>query len=188
MGRLILIGNGPEPALAPRPRPTGWASRDRIVFLGTLPTYLDVLPYYLAADAFWFPSNARSEAFGLVQVEAMASGCPVINTSILHSGVPWVSPHDETGLTVAVNDPEGGSAAAARRLIAEPGLRSRLTDAGRRRAASEFDHRVMAERSMDIYRASLELDRNQAGQTGGHETRSCPTWLPFGALLKGTDG
>ncbi len=50
---------------------------DRVVFLGTLPTYLDVLPYYLAADAFWF---LRSEAFGLVQVEADMSGCPVINT------------------------------------------------------------------------------------------------------------
>ena len=39
---------------------------DRVVFLGALPHYLDIVPYYLAADAFWFPSNARSEAFGLV--------------------------------------------------------------------------------------------------------------------------
>ena len=91
-------------------------------------------PYYLAADAFWFPSNARSEAFGLVQVEAMASGCPVINTRIPHSGVPWVSRHEETGLTVPVNDPEA-LAAAAHRLLTEPGLRDRLTDAARRRAA-----------------------------------------------------
>ena len=47
---------------------------------------------YRAATALWFPSNARSEGFGLVQVEAMASGCPVINTAIPHSGVSWVSP------------------------------------------------------------------------------------------------
>ena len=65
---------------------------DRVVFPGDLPHYLDLVPYYLAADAFWFPSNARSEAFGLVQVEAMACGCPVINTAIPHSGVAWVSP------------------------------------------------------------------------------------------------
>ena len=88
------------------------------------------MPYYLAADAFWFPSNARSEAFGLVQVEAMASGCPVINTAIPHSGVPWVSPHEETGLTVPVDDP-AALAAAANRLLTEPGLRDRLGAAGR---------------------------------------------------------
>ena len=112
---------------------------DRVVFLGTLPHYLDVVPYYLAADAFWFPSNARSEAFGLVQVEAMASGCPVINTRIPHSGVPWVSLHEETGLTVPVDDP-AALAAAANRLLTEPGLRDRLAAAapaaGRRRSST----------------------------------------------------
>src|SRR5262249_28666229 len=115
----------------------------------------EIVPYYLAADAFWFPSNARSEAFGLVQVEAMASGCPVINTAIPHSGVPWVSRHDETGLTVPVNDP-CALAAAARRLLEEPGLRDRLTAAARRRAADEFDHRVMARRSLEVYGSVLD--------------------------------
>ena len=152
-GRLLMIGDGPNlPELRAEARRLGLA--DRVTFLGKLPTYLDLLPYYLAADAFWFPSNARSEAFGLVQVEAMASGCPVINTSIPHSGVPWVSPHEETGLTVPVDDPPA-MAAAARRLLDEPGLRDRLAAAGRRRAASEFDHRVMADRSLAIYRAVL---------------------------------
>ncbi len=156
-GRLLLVGNGPN-----RPELQAEAERlgvsDRVVFLGTFPSSLDVLPYYLAADAFWFPSIARSEAFGLVQVEAMASGCPVINTQIPHSGVPWVSRHEETGLTVAVNDPQA-LAAAARRLLTEPGLRGRLTAAARRRAASEFDHRVMAERSMAIYLKVLAQPR-----------------------------
>ena len=63
---------------------------DRVVFLGGMP-YQRVVPYYLAAEALWFPSNARSEAFGIAEVEAMASGCPVINTNIPHSGVSWVS-------------------------------------------------------------------------------------------------
>ena len=152
-GTLLLIGDGPDgPMLQAEAKRLGVS--DRVVFVGTLPHYLDVAPYYRAADAFWFPSNARSEAFGLVQVEAMASGCPVINTHIPHSGVSWVSSHDETGLTVAMNDPLA-LANAARRLLREPDLRERLTTSARQRASAEFDHRVMAERSLAIYRAVL---------------------------------
>ena len=122
-----------------------------MVFLGSVPR---VVPYYNAAYAFWFPSNARSEAFGLVQLEAMASGCPVINTAIPHSGVTWVSRHLETGLTVPMNDPDA-LAQAARRLLGEPGLRDRLSVAARIRVVKEFDHRVMAKRSLAIYRNIL---------------------------------
>ena len=79
-----------------------------------------------------------------MQVEAMASGCPVINTAIPHSGVPWVSRHEETGLTVPVDDPVA-FAAAARRLLEEPGLRDRLAAGARARAISEFQCDAMGE-------------------------------------------
>ena len=154
-GRLLIVGDGPdETELRDEANRLGVA--DRVEFLGAIP-YLDIIPYYRAADAFWFPSNARSEAFGLVQVEAMASDCPVINTEIPHSGVPWVSQNEDTGLTVPINDPEA-LAAASKRLLNEPGLRERLVNAARRRATTEFDHKVMAERSLDIYHSVLESD------------------------------
>ena len=57
-----------------------------------------------------------------------------------------------------VDDP-AALAAAANRLLAEPGLRDRLAAAGRARAATEFDHRVMAERSLAIYRAAIGTAR-----------------------------
>src|SRR5262249_45105929 len=141
-GTLLLVGDGPDrPALEAEARKLGLSGR--VVFLGNLPHYLDLTPYYLAADAFWFPSNARREAFGIVQVEAMAAGCPVINTAIPDSGVAWVSRHEREGLTVAVGDP-AALAEAANRIAAEPGLRDRLSGAARARAQAEFDHRVMA--------------------------------------------
>jgi rhamnosyl/mannosyltransferase len=151
-GSLLLVGNGPDrPGLEAEAARLGVA--DRVTFLGSL-HYLDIVPYYLAADAFWFPSNARSEAFGIVQVEAMAAGCPVINAAIPHSGVAWVSRHDREGLTIPLDDPVA-LADAASRLIHEPGLRDRLAQAARRRAFEDFDSRATAERSLEIYRDVL---------------------------------
>ncbi|MBX6313269.1 MAG: glycosyltransferase [Isosphaeraceae bacterium] len=154
-GTLLIVGGGPKlPALRAEAQRRGVA--DRVVFVGNLPHYLDIVPYYLAADAFWFPSNSRSEGFGIVQVEAMASGCPVINTAIPHSGVAWVSRHEREGLTVPMDDPEA-LAAAAHRLLHEPGLRTRLAEAARARVIAEFDHRTMAQRSLAAYHRILGL-------------------------------
>jgi rhamnosyl/mannosyltransferase len=118
---------------------------------------------YHAATALWFPSNARSEAFGLVQVEALACGCPVINTDIPGSGVAWVSQHDETGLTVPINEPQS-LAAAARRLMDEPALRERLSQRARERAAAEFDAELMARRTLAVYEKVAELGAGFAGE------------------------
>jgi len=98
-----VIGRGPlEDELKRRAAELG--VRDRITWRDRVEPD-ELVGAFLAATALWFPSNARSEAYGLVQVEAMASGCPVINTSIAGSGVPWVSPHEVSGLTVPVDDP-----------------------------------------------------------------------------------
>src|SRR5262249_24862216 len=152
-GTLMVIGTGPlqedlrrlagELGVGGRTVWRGYANADELVGA------------YHAASALWFPSNARSEGFGLVQVEAMASGCPVINAAIPDSGVAWVGPQGESGLTTAVNDP-AGLAGAARRLLSESGLRERLSTGARERACREFDYRVMGERSLDIYQQVLE--------------------------------
>lgn len=151
-GRLLLIGRGPlEERLRRQARDAGVLNR--VIFHGRA-TDDELTGAYLAATALWFPSNARSEAFGLVQVEAMAAGCPVINTHLTGSGVPWVSLHGETGLTVPVNDAHA-LADAARRLLREPGLRARLSSRGRERALSEFTADRMAQRTLAVYAGVL---------------------------------
>ena len=152
-GTLLLVGGGPDRAMLEAEARRCGVDR-RVAFCGELGHYLDLAPYYHAADALWFPSNARSEAFGLVQVEAMAAGCPVINAAIPDRGVPWVSRHGREGLTVPVDDP-AALADAAQRLINEPGLRDRLAAAARARATAEFDHRTMAARTLGVYRRVL---------------------------------
>lgn len=151
-GKLLVIGSGPlGPEL--RRQAEGLGVAGRVIWYGHAEPD-ELVGAYHAATALWFPSIARSEGFGLVQVEAMASGCPVINTAIPHSGVSWVSRHEETGLTVPVNDAEA-LAAPAKRMLEEPGLRDRLAVGGRSRAAKEFDHMVMGRQSIGLYRQAL---------------------------------
>jgi rhamnosyl/mannosyltransferase len=169
-GTLLIGGEGPARTrlerLAARRR-----LRDRVQFLGRIPGDEELIAHHLAADAFWFPSNARSEAYGLVQVEAMACGCPVINAAIPHSGVPWVSRHEETGLTVPVNDP-AAFAAAARRLLDEPGLRDRLAAGARARAVAEFQSESAARRSIALYSAVLaDVQRDAQDARRGRRDR-----------------
>jgi rhamnosyl/mannosyltransferase len=148
-GKLLIIGTGPmESELRRQAQSVGVS--DRIVWCGRADEE-QLIGAYHAATALWFPSTHKSEAFGLVQVEAMACGCPVINTEIAGSGVSWVSLHGQTGLTIPVND-AAGLAAAASRLVNEPGLRDRLSAAAIERAKCEFGHLQMAQRSLNLYR------------------------------------
>src|SRR5260370_10280136 len=101
---LMLVGDGPlRHSLERAARELGVANR--IEFLGEMQPR-EIMPYYHAADLFVLPSIARSEAFGIVQLEAMACGKAVVNTS-LDSGVPYASLDGVTGITV-----EPGSADA----------------------------------------------------------------------------
>lgn len=151
-GKLLIVGAGPLKSDLLR-QATALGVAQRVLWREHLDAD-QLAGAYQAATALWFPSNLRAEAFGLVQVEAMASGCPVINCAIPGSGVPWVSRHEHSGLTVPINDP-AALAQAACRLLDKPELRSRLAAAGRERARREFGHWLMAERSLATYERVL---------------------------------
>lgn len=92
---LLIIGDGPL-----KEHLQGLINEynlgDRVKIIGHVP---DLKPYYYASKIFVLPSVANSEAFGLVQIEALACGKPVINTN-LPTGVPEVSLDKQTGITV----------------------------------------------------------------------------------------
>jgi glycosyltransferase involved in cell wall biosynthesis len=146
-GKLVIVGEGPLrselQSLAARLGVT-----DKVVFAGEI-NNAGVMPYYHAADLFALASVARSEAFGIVQIEAMAAGLPVVNTS-LDSGVPFVSLAGESGLTVPPGDAPA-LAAAINRLLDDQGLRQSLGQAGVRRARREFSLDTMLRRTLSLY-------------------------------------
>lgn len=151
-GHLAIVGDGPLRSQLER-RAVELGVADRVAFLGQLNAD-ELVGAYHAATALLFPSNARSEGFGLVQVEAMASGCPVINTHIQDSGTSWVSRHEESGLTVLPNAPNE-LAAAALKLLENPQLRNQLSAGAKRRACELFDQQTMAQCSIDVYQSVL---------------------------------
>jgi rhamnosyl/mannosyltransferase len=122
---------------------------ERVHFVGEVHNN-DLAPWYLASDVYALPSIARSEAFAIVQLEAMACGKPVVNTAIARSGVPFVSRDGESGLTVKVGDAEAfGRALGA--ILGDRELARRFGEAGRARVKREFSKEVMAERMLAVY-------------------------------------
>lgn len=138
---LFIVGSGPlREELEAEAQRMGKA--DAVHFLAGL-SDAQLKACYRDCDVFVLPSIARSEAFGLVQLEAMAFGRPVINTS-LPSGVPYVSLHGKTGLTVPPEDAQA-LADAMCALAGDADLREAYGKAGYERVCTEFSEQHMME-------------------------------------------
>lgn len=144
---LAVVGTGPMEA--------EWKAlaaelglMERVTFAGDVPD-ADLPAYYHACDLFVLPACERSEAYGLVQIEAMAAGRPVVCTE-LGTGTTFVNQSGETGLAVPPANPQA-LATACHTLLGDAELRRRLGEQGRRRALEEFDVTRMAERVEEVY-------------------------------------
>lgn len=164
---LVIIGDGPLfPQLEREVLESGLDTR--ITLLGKVD---DLNPFYRAADLFVLPSVARSEAFGIVQLEAMACGTPVVNTS-LDTGVPYVSLHNISGLTVPPEDVEA-LATAIQRVLGDSELRVEFERAARERVEQEFTKEVMASRMLRLY-SDLLSDREEEAPVAREQVRGGP--------------
>ncbi len=156
--RLTVIGRGPmEREWKDLAQALGVAAR--VDYVGEVANP-GLPPYYADCDVFVFPSCERSEAFGLVQLEAMAAGKPVVSTE-LGTGTSYVNVNGETGIVVPARDP-GALAAALRKLLDDPGLRRRMGAAGRERVWREFTLDKMVDRTMAIYARLLAQGRSKS--------------------------
>jgi glycosyltransferase involved in cell wall biosynthesis len=146
--RLLIIGKGRE-----RPRLAALAARlglgDRVRFTGSLPR-AQVLGWMQTADVLLHPSLRDSG--GGVLLEAMMAGKPVV---CLDLGGPGEIITDECGFKVRAGDSDqvvSDMAAALEKLAADPALRQRMGEAGRRRVLERFDWDKRGEEMMEIYR------------------------------------
>jgi phosphatidyl-myo-inositol alpha-mannosyltransferase len=139
---LLVAGDGRDRVLL---RSLPGDIRSRILRLGTVAH--EALPrYHAAADVFVSPATGQ-ESFGIVLVEAMAAGVPVVASDI--AGYREVVRDGIDGLLVPPGDPNA-LAAAIRRVLSEPELAATLRAAGRSRA-EDFSWRAVAPRLEAVY-------------------------------------
>lgn len=149
---LILGGSGPlSEDLRRQVLHTGLA--DKVFLPGRIPDE-DLPAYYHAADVFCMPSIERSEAFGIVQLEAMACGKPVICCE-LNNGVTYVNQHMKTGLVVPARDVVALQQAIIT-LQHSDTLRNLLGEQARERAHTLFSAKQMASDTLALYQALID--------------------------------
>lgn len=149
--QLVLGGDGPLTEMLKRQAQT-LGLGDRVRFVGRIDDQA-LGAYYHACDMFCLPSVTTNEAFGLVQLEAMACGKPVVCTD-LKNGVNALNPHEVTGLTVPVRDP-AALASAINRLASDPALGRRLGHCGQERAWGTYSMKAMSQAHVQLYQRLL---------------------------------
>lgn len=142
---LILIGDGPEETAL------------KTQAAGIPNTYLpgrmeNIIPYYHSCDMVVVPS--RLEGQGLVAIEAMASGKPVISSAV--GGLVEVVLNNETGLTVPAENPQE-LANAIQRLIGNTGLCETMGQKGKQRVAELFTLQRMSAELEELYFATAKI-------------------------------
>ena len=115
----------------------------------------DLSAYYGACDVYCLSSIMKTEAFAIVQIEAMSCGKPVVSCNIEGSGVPWVNKNGESGLVV---EPENGKALAdaIRKIITDSVLYQQLSQGARQRFTELFTEDKMIDKCLELYHKVLQ--------------------------------
>jgi rhamnosyl/mannosyltransferase len=145
-GRLLIAGRGTWPGLEALVRQLDLARR--VTFLGEVSDVARRLLLH-SCDVVTLPSLDRREAFGIVQLEAMACGKPVVSSD-LSTGVRSVNAHGRTGWLVPPGDADA-LARALNLLLDDDDLRATLGKAARERVEREFTAERMIARTREVY-------------------------------------
>jgi L-malate glycosyltransferase len=144
--RLILVGDGPD-AIVAREMSQELGILDRIRFVGIVDR---VAPLLARADLFLLPSS--TESFGLVALEAMASGVPVIASDV--GGIPEVVEHGRTGFLAPVGDVDA-MATHAIELLKDESRHHQFGMEAKEQARLRFDYRLIVPQYEAMYESAL---------------------------------
>ena len=147
--KVIIGGKGPlQAALQEQIRAKGLEGK--VELAGYLPQE-DIPSWFAACDVFVLSSVLKTEAFGIVQIEAMSLGKPVVTTLVPGSGMSWVNAHGESGLNVPPGDPK----AMAQALVEVVGEKEKYGKAALERFRELFTTECMINKVKAIYEAQM---------------------------------
>lgn len=160
--RLLVAGGSPRSSYARRMRRLARRLGVRAKFLGMVP-HRRIHLVYRQADAFVCPSQ-KHEAFGLVNVEALASGLPVIASRI--GGIGEIVQHGNNGYLVDHYRRPAAFAAAINKLVSSPALLQTMKRRARRDCVERFTWSAAAHRLARIYTPirTAALDESETAQ------------------------
>lgn len=147
---------------------------DGVIWIQEMVPRSEAIQLYSHATVFCCPSIY--EPFGIINLEAMACGTPVVGSAI--GGIPEVVVDGETGLLVALEqqaaapfepvDPARFSADLAtgiNRVLADPALRERMSQAGRKRVEQNFAWSAIARQTLELYQSLATRGRLRPRQS-----------------------
>ena len=150
---LILIGGTGELYDELQNQITTNHLESRVKLLGKIPA--DKLAcYYKLCDVYCLPSSEKSEAFGVVQLEAMSFGKPLISTNIPFSGVPWINEHGNTGLVVPPKNSEALTE-AIKLILSDQKTKEKFGSMAHHKFLKEFTAEKMCQRTANLYKSLL---------------------------------
>ena len=149
--QLVIGGDGPL-TKSWKQLASQSVAHGRIHFVGLISSE-DLPAYYQACDIFCLPAVNQAEAFGIVQVEAMACAKPVVSTR-LNNGVDFVNQDGLSGLTVEPSN-VNALAAALLTLLQDDALRVRLGQQALQRAKQEFSLEALRSKTLAVYEQAV---------------------------------
>ena len=152
---MILIGGGGPLRESLQREIDELGVGSRVKLLGKVPQE-DLSSYYGACELFCMSSVMKTEAFGIVQIEAMSAGRPVVATKIPESGVSWVNEDGVSGINVAPRDSKA-IAEAILTITDNETTWKKFSAGAAKRFAENFTKEKMISRCLNIYAETLSL-------------------------------
>lgn len=152
---LVLIGGDGPLKNEMRKKAEYFKVTKNVIFLGMLSDE-EVLAYFNTCAVFCLPSIEKTEAFGIVQLEAMTFSKPIVSTNISGSGVPWVNKNGCTGITVPPKDSKALASAIVEILTNEKTY-NYYSENSRKRYETNFTIEMIIKNLLQIYNDLLYI-------------------------------